>query len=410
VDKLQKMFESTLHKNVDAKSLIGRIVKKKFSNAGFSLSEAQIAEIANRIINLKDGESTIETADVISSGSEEIPDGSIQINDDDVKEAINEFTSALKELYPSVVEEAADLLLEEIKRTATSEVKGHRKDRKAFEGRLEKHWRLPLQLLEIFHLIVLEAGVDFNNYYRPAASVNHDVVFDVLTRLHARACQISSEVIVLLKAGHADGAHARWRTLHEVAIVAMFIEKHGQDVAERYLRHEIVESYKGARQYRQYHAALGLEPLPDEAFDAIQAEYQKALQDFGTEFKSDYGWASSALNKSRPTFGDIEQAVNLEKWRGHYKMASHNVHANPKGITFRLGLSKKDGDILLAGVSNRGLADPAHGTAVSLLQITSTILMTKPNIDTLARCRILMKLEKEIGEEFLKVHNKTKDE
>lgn len=401
------MFDSNLHEKVGAKSLIEKIIRKKCSDASISLSKAQIQEIVSRIENLKEGEETAHTSDIIG---EQTSDVSIEINDEDINEAVNTLMSALKDEYPTIVEEIADLMLEQIKRNATSQVLGYRKERKAFEVRLEKHWRLPLRLLEIFHMIVLEAGEEFNKHYRSAGSADNDIVFDVLTRLHARACQIGSEVIVLLKAGLADGAHARWRTLHEVAIVAMFIDKHGQDVAERYLRHGIVESYKGALQYRKHYVELGLEPLADEDFDKIQSEYQKALTDFGLEFKSEYGWAASALKKNRPTFSDIEEAVNLEKWRGHYKMASHNVHANPKGITFKLGLSRNGRDILLAGVSNRGLADPAHGTALSLLQITSTLLLTKSNIDTLVRCRILMKLEKEIGDEFLKVHNELDDQ
>jgi hypothetical protein len=404
MDKLQNIFESTLQKKTGAKSLIRKIVNKKLGEEGLKLSDAQIDEIVNRLESL-DEESTIRIDDIIASEDKHISDIALAINDADIKEALNEFTSALKEEYPVVVTEITGVLLEEIKRTAESEVMGFRKDRAEFEARLENRWGKPLRLLELYYLIVLEAGHEFNNHYRPTASANNDIVFDVLTRLHARACQIASEVIVLLKAGHADGAHARWRTLHEVAIVAMFIEKHGEDVAERYLHHDVVESYKGALQYRKHYAALGLQPLADKEFDKIQSAYQKALTDFGAEFKSDYGWAASALKRGRPTFSYIEEDVNLEKWRGHYKMASHNVHANPKGITFKLGLSKKDRNILFAGVSNKGLADPAHGTALSLLQITSTLLLTRSNIDTLVRTGVLMKLQREIGDEFLKVHN-----
>ena len=55
--------------------------------------------------------------------------------------------------------------------------------------------------------------------------------------LHANACLVTSEVITLLEAGYSSGATARWRSLHEVAVYAMFIVKHGPGTAERYLRH-----------------------------------------------------------------------------------------------------------------------------------------------------------------------------
>jgi hypothetical protein len=43
----------------------------------------------------------------------------------------------------------------------------------------------------------------------------------------------------------------------------------------------------------------------------------------------------------------------LDYLRPYYKLASHNVHAQPKGILFKLGLVQNQ-DILLAGPSNYG--------------------------------------------------------
>jgi hypothetical protein len=89
--------------------------------------------------------------------------------------------------------------------------------------------------------------------------------------------------------------------------------------------------------------------------------------------------------------------------RPFYKMASHNVHANPKGVFFKLGLYAAGEEVLLAGPSDMGLADPADGTAISLGQITITLLMTRPNIDRLVISETLMTLGREIGETFLKI-------
>ena len=44
------------------------------------------------------------------------------------------------------------------------------------------------------------------------------------------------------------------------------------------------------------------------------------------------------LSKQDLNFSDIERAVRLDHLRPYYKLASHNVHANPKGMLFRLGL------------------------------------------------------------------------
>src|SRR5437868_2523279 len=159
MNTLQQMFESTLHKQAGAKSIIEKIIKKKFSDASISLSKAQIQEIVTRIENLKEGEETVRTRDIVG---EQTTDVRIEITDEDIKEAVNTVTSALKDEYPIIVEEISDVILEQIKRNATSQVLGYRKERKAFEARLEKNWRLPLRLLEMYHMLVLEAGEEFN--------------------------------------------------------------------------------------------------------------------------------------------------------------------------------------------------------------------------------------------------------
>jgi hypothetical protein len=46
---------------------------------------------------------------------------------------------------------------------------------------------------------------------------------------------------------HGDGAIARWRTLHEIAVIAMCVRDRGDAMAERYLLHSTVESYKALK-------------------------------------------------------------------------------------------------------------------------------------------------------------------
>ena len=130
----------------------------------------------------------------------------------------------------------------------------------------------------------------------------------------------------------------------------------------------------------------------------------RPAQTFYEGIKEDYGWAASALGKKGPTIADIEESVDLEHWRPYYGMASDNVHANAHGAYYRLGSSLRPGEILLAGPSNAGLADPRHSTAISLNQITTVLLATKPTLDNIVISNILLKLVDEIGEAFLQAH------
>ena len=152
-----------------------------------------------------------------------------------------------------------------------------------------------------------------------------------------------------------------------------------------------------------YYKALGYEPLSEQEFNEIKSAYQHLVSRFGLAYKESYGWAEPVIGKRKPTFRDIEEKAGLDHLRPFYKMASHNVHANPKSVFFKLGLYPRSQDILLAGPSNTGLADPGQGTALSLAQITVTLLSMEANIDRLVICSILMTLVKEIGEEFVTI-------
>jgi hypothetical protein len=132
----------------------------------------------------------------------------------------------------------------------------------------------------------------------------------------------------------------------------------------------------------------------------IQNRYKKAMTQFGDAFRGSYGWAASALKKSGPTFRDVEQDVKLDSLSPYYRFASHNVHANPKGLTVKLGLGPDRGKVLLAGPSNTGLADPAQCTALSLLQTTSALLGTRPSLDFIVVMKVLIMLQTQIARAF----------
>lgn len=401
MDKLQKIFDSQLTKLIDEKikSFLSKILKNKLSQQGIKLSEENLSEFAEKI---RVGEKNINFDIDDISDKVTVKNIKIDLSDADTKKFIKDFKSKIEKSIPTIITDTSKSLFNDLKKQAVSHVRLLRADSNDFQTRLEKRWSKPFTLLEIYLALVFEVGFDLNREYRENCVQNPDKIFDVLIRLHARASQITLEIITLIKAGLADGAHARWRTLHEIAVVSQFINKHGKDVAERYNNHNFVESYKGSLQYQQYAEALHLKKIPKKEMDEITKNYNDSLSKYGINFKEQYGWASAALNKLKPTFADVENDVDMDKWRPYYKMASHNVHANPKGITFKLGLSDKKSQILLAGVSDTGFADPAHGTAISLLQITSTILLTNPNIDKLVTMSVLKQFERLIGDEFLK--------
>ncbi len=321
------------------------------------------------------------------------------------------FTDFIENRLPDLIETATgDLswkILADIKRKWRAESRRQRLELAGFRKRLYGRWKLPLEGLRMLLTISRELGDSVNKEI--GQSPDHSTLkhlIDVLIRLHARACQITEEIICLLEGGFADGAMARWRTLHEVAVVASFVAAYGEDLAERYVFHQAVESKRAALGYEKCQQRLGYEPLEESEVIAVQSSYDAVIARFGADFgKGDYGWASHHLKIARPTFVDIERAAGIDHLRGHYRMASHNVHANPKGVFFRLGLLDES-QVLLAGPSNAGLADPGHGAALSLAQVSIALGILQPTLDNNVCLQIIAQLVEELGEACGQAHER----
>lgn len=111
-------------------------------------------------------------------------------------------------------------------------LRDHGRVRRRFERNLLKCWGKALDSLEVVYVAALEAGADFNDRQRAGAAEDGDLVFEALVGLHARACVAASEVSSLLRTGHAAGALARWRTLHECAVISSVIGERGRQPGE----------------------------------------------------------------------------------------------------------------------------------------------------------------------------------
>jgi len=394
---LQEVFEEVLQNELSPEVVGALFIRQKLEEKGFSLTEDQFLDIQQKLKGYKGGSFTVDL-EIDVGGKRDI------VVDLEEGESIEEFVNDLFfKVVPKIVKVTAREILQILKQDLGKLLKERSKDRENFEKRLHEVWGKAFNLLEMLVHLSLEAGDDFNREFREEMALERNFVFEALTRLQARACQVASEVLTLLKSGYADGAHARWRSLHEIAVVSLFIDKYGNEVAERYLLHDNVESYKAARLYQKYHDRLGVEPLAPSEMEELESIYNALLERFGSDYKYQYGWASTALGKAKPTFRDLEEDVSLDHLHPYYKLASHNVHANPKGVFFRLGLYPESTDMLLAGPSNTGFADPAHGTALSLSQVTITLLTMRPNIDRLVFSEVLLMLTDEIGEAFLSI-------
>ena len=411
---LQDVWESQMKEHLSPHKLLARFIEKGLSKKGVTLTEDQMTEIVAQLLDPRNDGLTIEISEdqtyaLGSKSTDEIREilrVDLRDSQAEIDQFLNQLSEALSEAMPGAMEDLSEIVLRQLKKDAAAMLRRRTRELKSFESRLGKTWRDALSVLKILLVICTELGDDFNEEYRAETSEQEDFVFEVLTRLHARACQIASEILVLLKSGFADGAHARWRSLHEIACVSYIIKSAGNDVAERYLLHRAIEAREAALEYQRHCQRLGYEPICESEMDKIEFAYQHLLDRFGTGYRQPYGWADpvfdEAKQKKRLGFRDIEAASGLEHHRPFYRMASHNVHANnPQGVFFKLGLYRNQ-EILLAGPSNMGLADPGQATAISLNQVTVNLLVSRQlNVDRVVALMILMKLVEEIEEKFV---------
>jgi hypothetical protein len=279
----------------------------------------------------------------------------------------------------------------------------------AFKQRLERTWRKPFILYEVILVSATEAGSDFNEAYRPSAAKENDFVFEVLCGLHSRACLVAGEVYELLRGGYPHGAHARCRTLQELAVFAGVIAKGGQEVAERFLLHDAVENSAALDTYQAHYIKLGEEPFSQADIDAVHQRRDDVIQRFGKAFGTRYGWAATMFPKP-PTFGDLQRLAELDHLRPYYERSTHlGVHASSRGA--RLNIYERGGQrMTLAGPTNYGLADPGQDALISLVQVTTTFLINGRSLGSdptrLIACIALGKLTDDAGAAFLAAHHR----
>jgi hypothetical protein len=313
-----------------------------------------------------------------------------------------QITPAIEKAVPKI----ADSLLLVLKQKAPEMLDRRRQSDIGFRQRNFDRWCSGFNLLEMLIVIAAETGSDFNNEFRPRAVREGNFTFEALTALHSKALLISNEILCLLKNGFPDGAHARWRSLHEVATTAVFLRQHDQKTAKRYVLAERVQDYAAMCQYQQYAERAGMEPFSEAEVTTAREMREAIIEKHGSPLKNEYGWAYSALPNIKPSFRDLEKSVGLDHWRPRFKWASQHTHSNFSAARKLLGMVEAKKTVLLIGPSNSGLTDPAAQTALSLVHATVSLLSIESTLDHAILMQVLTKLAQEVGEEFLKSQQK----
>lgn len=252
--------------------------------------------------------------------------------------------------------------------------------RDGFEQHLHTRWTRPLHLLQRLLLLAREAG---NTWARALVALPEDQpgLDDwILLRLHLRTCRTAYEIHALLRSGYADGALARWRTMHELVVVARLIRKFGPAIAQRYVEHLTIQQYQALRDYQRRAPSLGFDRIGREPMRALKDQYKQLERRYGADFPaiagSTIGWTLGIVPR-RGRLGGLElleAEVDLDRFRSFYRAGNDAIHASAAGIAHWLG--DPMGSIFsLSAATNAGLGDPGQLGAIYITIATETLLL-----------------------------------
>lgn len=351
---------------------LAQILCERISAAGHDMSTEDAQALATHLFK-----SPGETFQWDNGAEDKEQTIALKLTEDDVEELENRINDFNKKELPSLIEkisyDAAIRIVKTLREDWPNQKKYEDAIKNDFVARLQADWGEAFDILRMMLTISREIGPEFAAWARSKKAQKTPRRYSALIKLHARGCQVAEEIICLMENGFADGAFARWRTLHEIAVTANLLANGDEDLAVRYFDHERVEAKRAMDHFKLYYEELGYDGPSFEEVEIIERAYCDCLDKYGDGFGAQYGWAASHLGKKRVTFIDLEDSVGQIVTRSYYRFASYNVHASSRGINFRLGLINQD-EVLLAGRSNVGFLEPSHNTADSVCQLNGAVL------------------------------------
>lgn len=259
------------------------------------------------------------------------------------------------------------------------------------------------QALDLFELLI-NTAIDITTHFDVSKLeyFNENIdLYDALQRLQGRACLLSNEILVLLRAGFADGAYARCRTLYETMVISCFIADNGNETAKRYLDYSIVNDLNEAKLFNKYNEIFE-DDINNEEKEELEKEVDKLKQQYGKQFiNGDYNWA---LNIIQPTkgnqirFWEIETKVDFVKhMKPFYKSSSNNIHTASSSLYSHRGLNSDTSHNILMGASDLGIEGPCKLASYFINITTSNLILYKAETtEPLIQISLLGKIKEDL--------------
>lgn len=374
----------------------------QFNKLKIQLTSEQLKEIENSILNEDETinfsltKEQTETANI-----DELEIKNFLTSDNFIStEQISEFSDLLKQtiqdLVDSITKTTAWHLFKNLKKSTDENDQNREFEQKDAEKKIRDQYRNDLSYIEAMITISTEACTDVI-HYNDGAEISgiEPEKKEALSLLLKRACNISNEILVLIKSGYQHGALARWRSLHEISVFITLISQNNNELAICYLDHIWIGEKKEFLQYKEYCSLFNISFENNELEKNLTEKVKTVVEKYGDLFKEDCGWATLLIPNKRITFYDLEKLANLEKFRLEYKIASNAVHAGVKG-NYPNPLVTSDHELFF-GPNANNMEVPLNLLSYSLLISSLNVLSKFPTIDHLTAMKILIKFNQSLS-------------
>ncbi|HFR3896685.1 TPA: DUF5677 domain-containing protein [Streptococcus suis] len=273
------------------------------------------------------------------------------------------------DLYDTMINDVSNQMVEHSKSIMHENSLFFRNEEAEILARINQKWSNAFVTSETMYMMVFEAVENYSEFVKEMDEKKREKsvqTFTALKYIHGRGLQQFLEIITLMKNGFADAAYARWRSLYELNIIASFISKYGEKVAESY-----ISSRNSEDRY----------------------EWARACGEFNPK-------------KKFIRFDDIKNKADFPSnlWQHQYQLANEVTHPSSQGTFNRLGTIPSE-EIISVGRTDYGLTTPGEHSAITLAQLTGKFLTVYPSGDALLAAFMINKWVDVVREVYFKTHD-----
>ena len=398
IDAVQKQMDEAVAQAASAESILPRALAMSATRLGLECKESELKALADALCNSENSRIKLDLKIPCSLGqTEEEVHATINSIVGDLNETIREVSEQIDEAIPQAIqvtlEKMADLIKDELVAQSTEHTEYLKTLERLRADTVERLWGKAADQLNLLRNLVVEWSRAATKLKKgPYANTTTALA---LSKVTLRAYDMVGEIIALARAGYADGALARWRSLHEICVIAIFLSKQSDKCAQMYLAHSVIEELRLIESNEASGTIGAKSGRVDKYWCALKEHKNQLIQIYGSAFAKDYGWASVELNRAKITFRELESNVGMESFRQSYQHANSATHGGALAALTRISLGMN--------AEYSGEVSPAFGCEVamsyasgSLATLIAELCLETENADLLVMNMVVQKISSNV--------------